>query len=256
MQLERGDAKVLVQHLSELKTLQEDVEKLKRLVALKMDKGEAERALAIRITRNELFTMLTTMFPSNVTIQKAIQTSKKKLPPLAAASGDAVELGQDRGSRATTPSTMGESSHDRGSRTTGPSTVGESSHDRGGRAFTSNARESGQFEGTEETYHVPVHHRRQIQTATPQPLVPGRDSRLLALNQKYLKGADGRYYLKDLGVDTSISVANVVGSQSRTDIAVDQAFDFQPFLPAAAVEPEKVHVPPLHRAQEPTEGPE
>jgi hypothetical protein len=106
--------------------------------------------------------------------------------------------------------------------------------------------ESGQFDAVEDQHHS-IHHRKQILTVGRQPLIPARNSRLLALNQKYLKGADGRYYLKDVGVESSAFAANVEGGP-------EQAFDFQPFLPAAAQEPERIQVPSSHRERLPSEG--
>ncbi|OHT17020.1 hypothetical protein TRFO_12715 [Tritrichomonas foetus] len=99
-------------------------------------------------------------------------------------------------------------------------------------------------------------HQRQIKTAVPGALVPARNSRLLALNQKFLKGADGKYYLRDIGsgesgVQTS---SNMVGIQSKTStVNPEQAFDYQPFLPSSAMkEPvERIQVPSQHRARTP-----
>jgi hypothetical protein len=200
VKIDRGDTKVIVQQLSRLEGVKNDTEKLKRLVALKMDKADGERALSIRITREEFFSMLTTIFPSNTAIQRAMAGPKKKLPPI-----------EDDGK----------------------------------------VDQSGRFDVDDEL--SVVRHRRQIHTAGPQPLMPARGSRLLALNQKYLKGADGRYYIKDIGADPAFGLPNVVGSQSNMEVSIDQAFDFQPFLPASGQEPERIRVPSHHRTRLPTE---
>jgi hypothetical protein len=103
-------------------------------------------------------------------------------------------------------------------------------------------------------------HKRQIHTAdAPQPLMPARNSRLLALNQKFLKGADGKYYLRDMGSDVTQVTSNVVGSSATVKVSVDQSLDFQPFLPMEALKPgrndeelpERIVVPSQHRARTP-----
>jgi hypothetical protein len=203
--IERTDAQVLVQQLSVVHGLQEDTEKLKLLVALKMDKGDAERALAIRITRDELFSMLTTIFPSNTAIQKALAAYKKKLPPLASKPGEVSDSVQVE-------------------------------------------IESRTAEISESSYQV--HRRKHTTSGAPQPLIPARASRLLQLNHRYLKGADGRYYLKDLGPEAMADL----GSKEAVD--ADQAFDFQPFLPASSQRQEdqdKIRVPWQYRLKLPSE---
>ena len=70
---------------------------------------------------------------------------------------------------------------------------------------------------------------RNIKTSQQPNLVPARNSRLLALNQKFLRGADGRYYLRDMGGESSLVMTpNITGSQKK-DVQADEAFDFQPF---------------------------
>jgi hypothetical protein len=65
VKIDRGDTKVIVQQLSRLEGVKNDTEKLKRFVALKMDKADGERALSIRIAREKFFGKLTTVFLSN-----------------------------------------------------------------------------------------------------------------------------------------------------------------------------------------------
>ena len=75
---------------------------------------------------------------------------------------------------------------------------------------------------------------RNIKTSQQPSLVPARNSRLLALNQKFLRGADGRYYLRDMGTESSLVMTpNITGSQKK-DVQAEEAFDFQPFTPSQA----------------------
>jgi hypothetical protein len=97
-------------------------------------------------------------------------------------------------------------------------------------------------------------HKRQTQAATPpQPLIPARNSRLLALNEKFLKGADGRYYLRDMRSDVTQVTSNVVGSSATVSLSVDQSLDFQPFLPMDALKPARndEEAPSQHRERTP-----
>jgi hypothetical protein len=100
----------------------------------------------------------------------------------------------------------------------------------------------------DEVRHTPKKRRVQTVTGPPQPMVPARNSRFLALNQKYLKGADGRYYLRDLGGEASLSASGSKG------LGPEQAFDFQPFLPMpyGPEEPgDRITVSPQHRQRAP-----
>ena len=73
---------------------------------------------------------------------------------------------------------------------------------------------------------------RTIKTSQQPNLVPARNSRLLALNQKFLRGADGRYYLRDIGGESSLVMTpNITGNQKK-EVQAEEAFDFQPFTPA------------------------
>lgn len=212
IKLDKSDAKQLVTQLSSLASVKEEITKLKMLVSMKIDKIECEKELQVRITRDEFFNMLITLFPSNTAIQKALQNYKKKLPPLKK-----------------------------------PNTPNERTSN--GRAQTRNE------ERDEETGHYTVH-QRNVKTATsPQNLVPARNSRLLALNQKFLKGADGKYYLRDVGGDPGLVMPSIVGSQTqKVAINPESAFDFQPFQPASPnkqSEVEKIQVPANHRAKTP-----
>lgn len=206
VKLDKNDARALVQQLSVLQTVKTDINKLKSLILLKIDKVEAEHEFSLRVTREELFSLLLSIFPQNAALQKALANynSGKPLPPLR--KPDRVK---SRGA------------------------------------------------GDEETYVV---HRRQVQTAAPATLVPARNSRLLALNQRFLKGNDGKYYYRDVGGDISISAASPVAGapNARANVVAEQAFDFQPFLPVSAIKgarydenDERIQVPMEHRAKTP-----
>lgn len=78
-----------------------------------------------------------------------------------------------------------------------------------------------------------------------------RNSRFLSLNQKFLKGSDGKFYLRDIGdVLPETSFDQTVSSQ--------QALDFQPFLKVPhrpeVEEPHKVPVLPSIRSKTPPDS--
>lgn len=75
---------------------------------------------------------------------------------------------------------------------------------------------------------------RPKSTQIPTAYSLNRTSKLLALNQKFLKGADGKYYLRDIG-----EIPNSALSSSNP-ITPQQAFDHQQFIP----------VPPLREEDE------
>lgn len=204
VKLEKSDAKQIVTQLGTLNKLTDDISKLKMLISIKYDKVDAENELAIRITRDEFFSMLITLFPTNATLQKAYANYKKKLPPLKSVTTD------------------------------------------------KNSREP----GSEERHSSFSIHARQVKTAAPPTLIPARNSRLLALNQKFLKGQDGRYYLRDIGTAESSASQNpnLVGAPTRmASVVPEQAFDFQPFVPNSAMKEqvERISVPSQHRARTP-----
>jgi hypothetical protein len=62
------------------------------------------------------------------------------------------------------------------------------------------------------------------------PLVPAKNFRLVALNQKFQKGAEAKYFLRDMGNKVTQVILNVVGSSASVKMSVDQSLDFQPFF--------------------------
>ena len=58
---------------------------------------------------------------------------------------------------------------------------------------------------------------------------PARNSNMVALNQKFLKGADGHYYLRDTGADPDDLSASLFGTEKTNDVDINAVFDFQPF---------------------------
>ncbi|EAX89153.1 hypothetical protein TVAG_409360 [Trichomonas vaginalis G3] len=102
----------------------------------------------------------------------------------------------------------------------------------------------------------------KTQSSTQQQnLVPARNSRLLALNQKFLRGADGRYYLRDLGGEQSgITTPNITG-QTKTGMNPENAMDFQPFVPDTHVKTDTneramTAMSSKHRSKTPTDSTE
>lgn len=221
VKLDKSEAKELVTQLSTISQLKDEMAKMKMLISIKYDRADAENELSIRITRDEFFSMLMTLFPSNSLVQKAYSNYKKKLPPLKSPSSQLQGQIQPQ-------------------------------------FANSSERERSKSRGDEiEDRHSISIHQRQIKTAAPPQLVPARNSKLLALNQKFLKGADGKYYLRDINTSDSPSnmqSSNIVGSVSKSaSISADQAFDFQPFLPASTVKEQvgRISVPSQHRARTP-----
>ncbi|OHT03377.1 hypothetical protein TRFO_29243 [Tritrichomonas foetus] len=69
---------------------------------------------------------------------------------------------------------------------------------------------------------------------------PSRNSHMISLNQKFLKGADGHYYLRDIGSEsTEKSHGNAFGVDNSNNVDINAAFDFQPFT---KVEDDDAHV--------------
>ena len=198
IKLDKNDAKQLVSQLTALTQVQDDIDKMKLLISLKFDRAEAENELAIRITRDEFFKMLISIFPNNAALQKAYANYKKKLPPL--------------------------------------------------RSPESEQRSRSKNDDFDER----TIHQRNIKTAIPPTMLPARNSRLLALNQKFLKGADGKYYLRDISTLDN-SHPNILSATSKIiNVTAEQAFDYQPFLPASSMrESDKLQIPIQYRAKTP-----
>ena len=174
VRLERHEAKHLVDQLSLLETIKEELKNMGIKIGLKMDRGRAESELKLRITREEFFNYMLAMFPDNEIIKKMMsQDRDSKLPPLAnrsqseMASVKAVAQSQD-------------------------------------------------------------HPSRQRQQKGRYTVRPGRNSNMMALNQKFCRGDDGKYYLRDIGIEqvSQPTNATVVGSE---DIDASADFEFQRF---------------------------
>jgi len=176
--LDRKDAKAIVQELTVLQTLKEDIGKLKVLMKMKMDLTKAEQEFDLRLTRDEFFSFIGTIFPNNSSVKKAIAILKNSsLPPLKSSPrGNKDKTNQDEDIKASTV----------------------------------------------------LSKSQKPMTASPN-LVPARNSRLLALNQKFLRGADGRYYLRDVSSELSQNFSSV--PNKNPPLTPDTAFDFQPFIP-------------------------
>ncbi|KAH0787387.1 hypothetical protein GPJ56_008582 [Histomonas meleagridis] len=178
VKIDNSDIKTIIKELSHISELKEQITKLKSLVNLKMDKSDAENELNIRITREEFYNMLMTLFPSNPLLQKTCSNIKNKLPPLK---GNEKNLNKSLQKQ-------------------------------------NDLHENGQYT---------IHQRNVKGSTQPAQLVPARNSRLLALNQKFLKGADGKYYLRDIGNE----IENINENVNEENAAMEQVIDYQPFLP-------------------------
>lgn len=205
--IDPGDIKQLISQLNVLVEVKDSIQKLKILTNLKMDKADAQQELSIRVTREELYSMLSTLFPNNALLQKALSNMRKKqLPPLKDQRPSTPELDE---------------------------------------------------KSVEEEKKQYVTNQRRAKTAMAANLVPGRNSRLLALNQKFLKGADGKYYLRDIGDSTSETKHMIEGTSTRTEAMTatpEAAFDYQPFLPASSLKsnnPEAIESPVNHQIKTP-----
>ena len=202
LKLDKNDAKTLVTQLSTVQQLKDDISKLKILVRGKKDTVRCDQELEIRITRNDFFNYLATIFPNNPLIQKCITNIRNGLPPLKKES----------------PRSRPKTSIDEEAKTK----------------------------------------QRTIKTASQQPnLVPARNSRLLALNQKFLRGADGRYYLRDMGGEASLVMTPNITGNTKKEVQADDAFDFQPFQPANVPKTETNDRPltsTKHRSRTPTDA--
>lgn len=183
LKLEKNDAKVLINQLSIVQKLKDEYKKLKLLINTKMDALKCNQELEIRVTRNDLFSYLTQIFPNNPLLQKVIQSTSKTTLPL---------LKKESPRSSTRPKTS----------------VDDDARSRA---------------------------RTAKQQSQNQNLVPARNSKLLALNQKFLRGADGRYYLRDMGAEMGgITTPNITGQQ-RVSLNPDSAMDFQPFVPESQI---------------------
>lgn len=66
---------------------------------------------------------------------------------------------------------------------------------------------------------------------------------MIALNNKFLRGADGHYYLRDLGAEQGGQgghTSSMFGTENPNDVEINAAFDFQPFQ---SVDPASVSNP-------------
>lgn len=62
-------------------------------------------------------------------------------------------------------------------------------------------------------------------------LIPARNSKMLSLNQKFLKGQDGKYYLREMANEDFQNEPKPVFGDSNS-VSAENALDFQPYVPA------------------------
>ena len=174
VRLERHEAKHLVDQLSLLETIKEELKNQGIKIGLKMDRGRAESELKLRITRDEFFNYMAAMFPDNEIIKRMMsQDRESKLPPLANRSQS----------------------------------------------------EMASVKAVAQSQDNPARQKQQKGRYTVRP---GRNSNMMALNQKFCRGDDGKYYLRDIGIEQVAQPTNatVVGSD---DIDASADFEFQRF---------------------------
>lgn len=83
-----------------------------------------------------------------------------------------------------------------------------------------------------------------------------RNSKMLSLNNRYLRGNDGKYYLRDLGNQGSApNNASIFGSENATEADVNGAFDFQPYQAVEDNQHEEVQMMMPLREQTPNDAP-
>jgi len=203
LKLEKHEAKQLIEQLSLLDGVRTELKNMKIKVALKMDKGKIEQELRSRLTKDEFFAYLHSLFPDNPRIDKELPVSKARLPPL--------NQGQPP------------------------------------------KRNDGEVSKSTDDSKVQLTKKKG---KGPLSLVPARNSKMLSLNQKYLRGADGRYYFRDVSQEqnsTQSSNTGIFGSEEVEDSTVSAAFDFQPYMPSSSMRTkESVGAPSLGNIREQT----
>jgi hypothetical protein len=176
VKFERHEAKQLMDQLAQLDTIRNDVKNLKIKMGMKADRARVENDMRVRITREEFFSYLASLFPENEAVRRmaAGHVQKTPLPPL--------------------PEARAES---------------EAGHTKP--------------QGEAATVVAPSKGKGRMLT-----LRPARNSNMIPLNQKFLRGADGRYYLRDMGVTASAQGGpNLFGTDNTDDVEVAAAMDFQ-----------------------------
>lgn len=77
---------------------------------------------------------------------------------------------------------------------------------------------------------------KNMKAKTKMTMKPSRNSNMVSLNQKFLKGVDGHYYLRDMANDPNeMDKSNgnygssMFGMDNSEEVDINAAFDFQPF---------------------------
>lgn len=185
IKLDTNTAKQMVSELGSLGNLRTQVSKLSTKVQLKADRAKVDQDMQVRITKEEFFQYLQSLFPDNQMIAKfAPLQSRSNLPPIGRKSQQSFYSSKD-------------------------------------------VTQSADFRVTQE----------KKPSRSPLGLVPSKNSKMLSLNARFMKGADGKYYLRDMGSDAQPSHGTIFGNENQKEVNVDAALDYQPYQVIEADQP-------------------
>lgn len=312
IKLEKNEAKQLINQLSLLDSLSNEMKSLRVKINMKFDKTRAETELDARITKDEFFSYLYQLFPDNELLRGMAPHSKSKLPPLknARASSSMTNQANQSVTNSNTNANTNTNLHSKANaNTANVNSIANSNSNVASNAYasssnshtTSNARASSNMHTTPNSHAISGSYSNtntrssmnagakssmsanantnvNLNTSVPSnvsmnsnsgmsstmnsnynnsssnsksglsdsqgaiytknsksnykgkmTMKPTRNSNMVSLNQKFLKGADGHYYLRDMGSDSNEITASMFGTDKADDVDINAAFDFQPF---------------------------
>lgn len=283
IKLEKNEAKQLLNQLSLLDSVQNEMKNLRMKVNMKFDRSTAETELQLRITKDEFFSYLAQLFPENETLKRMAPHPKSKLPPLNnARSSSSMSNANANAYSNTTNKNMTSSStaaskntttttnknatittNNNNKNTTTPTNNSSMNSNASSNSFVNDANNSNLSNtynnnagnnnnmifnnGLNNTNNSNISNsysnknglaesQKVVYTKNSKPnkqgkmvMKPTRNSNMIMLNQKFLKGADGHYYLRDTGSDSNEISASMFGTDKVDDADINAAFDFQPF---------------------------
>ncbi|KAK8885956.1 hypothetical protein M9Y10_041415 [Tritrichomonas musculus] len=312
IKLEKNEAKQLINQLSLLDSLSNEMKSLRVKINMKFDKTRAETELDARITKDEFFSYLYQLFPDNELLRGMAPHSKSKLPPLknARASSSMTNQANQSVTNSNTNANTNTNLHSKANaNTANVNSIANSNSNVASNAYasssnshtTSNARASSNMHTTPNSHAISGSYSNtntrssmnagakssmsanantnvNLNTSVPSnvsmnsnsgmsstmnsnynnsssnsksglsdsqgaiytknsksnykgkmTMKPTRNSNMVSLNQKFLKGADGHYYLRDMGSDSNEITASMFGTDKTDDVDINAAFDFQPF---------------------------
>ncbi|OHT00192.1 hypothetical protein TRFO_33178 [Tritrichomonas foetus] len=222
IKLDKNDAKQLVKQLSVVADFREELRKVQTLLPMKHDRVAAEKALQIRITRDEFFTMLVKLFPNNLSVKKMAAQENSNLPVLTADSND---------SRATTAANVSRSLN-------------------GGTA-TTNKRNLRTASGAKTTITASLMPARDSRfCAFNKRFLNGSDGHYYYRDMSVNSGNTGE------SNNQQPAASAVVGAHVLPkDVTSEAAFDYQPYINMDQnVTFDKVNVPARHRSRTPPQA--